>query len=117
MVPLLNDGAEVHIQSKRYYFPGDVLVFRNHSGQVCIHRFLGCYPRHGRFRYLTKADAGRNPDASIERQNIIGKVIGGEASPLLSKVPFIHRMRAFGYFIRFVVHRLILTRFKNGLWR
>ena len=116
MYPLLKDGAAVQVKSKRLYWPGDVLVFRGNDNQVCIHRFLSCYLRHGCIRYMTKADTALRPDSSVERHHIIGKVCGGDGSPKLSAVPLSHRLRAFGCFLRFAVQRLTRNRFTNGVW-
>jgi phage repressor protein C with HTH and peptisase S24 domain len=107
MSPLLKDGAVVQISSRRFYWPGDVLIFRGRDGQVLIHRLLGCYLWSNGLRFLTKADNGSRPDGSVTRQQVIGKVCGGEVSPQLSSVPLRQRFHAFFCFVRLAVRRII----------
>jgi peptidase S24-like protein len=110
MSPLLKDGAVVEISSRRLYWPGDVLIFRRHDGEVLVHRLLGCYPWSNGMRFLTKADNALRPDGSVKWRQIIGKVSGGEVSCLLSSVPLRHRFRAVTCFVRFAVCRLATGR-------
>ena len=46
MTPVVKDGDEVYCDKRRFYLPGDLVVFRNGIGQLACHRFLA-YVRHG----------------------------------------------------------------------
>ncbi|MCI5210777.1 MAG: hypothetical protein D3910_18765 [Candidatus Electrothrix sp. ATG2] len=107
MYPLLEDGAVVEISNKRFYWPGDVLVFRHRDGQVLAHRLIGFYPCVGGIRYITKADSTLQPDASVDRHQVLGVVKGGDAAPVLIKVPLAHRFRALAFFLFFALRRLL----------
>ena len=117
MHPLIKDGASVEISSKRFYWPGDVLVFRRQDGQVLVHRLTGFYPSRNGLRYLTKADAALSPDSPVGKQGIIGKISGGDVASVVQNVPLAHRLRSLCFFIRFAVLRLLQGRLKNVFWR
>jgi hypothetical protein len=103
MSPLLEDGAVVEITDKKFYWPGDVLVFRGRDGRVLVHRLIGLYPCFGGIRYITKADRAFQPDASVGRQRILGVVKGGDVAPALANVPFAHRLHSLGTFLLFAL--------------
>lgn len=43
MYPLLKSGARVLIKQRRFYFPGDCLVFAGNEGKLMVHRLIGYY--------------------------------------------------------------------------
>ncbi|MCW5204494.1 S24/S26 family peptidase, partial [Desulfobulbus sp. N2] len=94
MSPLLEDGAVVEITNKRFYWPGDVLVFRHQDGHALVHRLIGYAPCFSGIRYITKADRAFQLDASVGRQQILGVVKGGDVAPALANVPFAHRVHS-----------------------
>ncbi|BAO43704.1 S24 family peptidase [Thiolapillus brandeum] len=74
MAPMLEDGQKVEVKRARSYRAGDILVFADNRGNLIAHRMLGSFRRAGERRYLTRADNSRNPDASISREQILGKL-------------------------------------------
>jgi hypothetical protein len=70
MVPALEDGAAVMVRARRFYFPGDVLVFRTNAGDLAAHRMLGWR----RAALVTKGDGCEIHDAPVTSQAILGAV-------------------------------------------
>jgi signal peptidase I len=70
MEPLLRSGAAVTVKAKRWYLPGDVIVFRTHSGDLAAHRVLGWRPAG----CVTKGDHCVLHDAPVARREIVGAV-------------------------------------------
>jgi len=103
MAPHLRDSACVWVQSKRWYWPGDVLVTRSRFGGLVAHRLIGTYRRHGASRWLTQADSAPRPDCAVTAAEIVGKISKGECSPDLVWVPLRHRVWAAWRFLRFAV--------------
>lgn len=101
MAPLLKSGATVHIIRQRFYPPGDVVVVHTPDGRLLAHRLLGCYRRRRQWRWLTQADSALWPDGAVPMERVLGKVCGGECSPLLVRVPLTHRLKAFLRFLLF----------------
>ncbi len=106
MEPLLRDQARVTIQRANAYFPGDVLIVQRPSGPPVVHRLIGLFHAKGSLRYLTQADNSPTPDGSVTREGILGRVCGGECSPLVLNVPILHRARAVRRFLTFLAMRL-----------
>ena len=70
MEPLLRDGAVTSVTARRFYLPGDVVVFRTPAGDLAAHRVLG-------FRtagLVTKGDGCVIHDAPVPRRDVIGAV-------------------------------------------
>jgi hypothetical protein len=70
MVPSLADGAAVMVRARRFYFPGDVLVFRTNAGDLAAHRMLGWR----RAALVTKGDGCEIHDAPVASHAILGAV-------------------------------------------
>ena len=70
MTPALDDGTEVLVRARRFYVPGDVLVFRTNAGDLAAHRLLG-WRRAG---FVTKGDGCEIHDAPVARHAILGAV-------------------------------------------
>jgi hypothetical protein len=70
MSPALDDGTTVSVRARRFYFPGDVLVFRTNTGDLAAHRMLGWR----RAAIVTKGDGCEIHDAPVKRHEIIGAV-------------------------------------------
>lgn len=70
MTPLLDDGTTVSVRARRFYLPGDVLVFRTNAGDLAAHRMLGWR----RAAIVTKGDGCEIHDAPVNRQAILGAV-------------------------------------------
>lgn len=68
MSPSLADGTSVAVRARRFYFPGDVLVFRTRAGDLAAHRMLGWR----RAAVVTKGDGCEVHDPPVARQAILG---------------------------------------------
>lgn len=106
MAPLLESGAMIQVARRRFYWPGDPLVIHAPDGRLLVHRLLGGYSKGRGWRWLTQADNARWPDAAVPAEQIIGKVCGGQCTPAMVRVPFVHRLRAILRFFLFVLIRL-----------
>jgi len=95
MAPALDDGAMVSVRARRFYFPGDVLVFRTRAGDLAAHRILGWRPA----AFVTKGDGCEIHDAPVRQDAIVGAV--------QLQVRLRERMRAMSHFARIVVRRLL----------
>jgi hypothetical protein len=95
MVPALEDGSAVMVRARRFYFPGDVLVFRTKAGQLAAHRMLGWR----RAALVTKGDGCEIHDAPVASQAILGAV----ELPVRVR----DRVRALRHFAHIVVRRVL----------
>ena len=95
MAPELVAGNEYTVRRRRFYWPGDVLLFQARDGTLTSHRLLGAYPRDGGWKLLTQADSATRPDFAVPTGQIIGRI--EEASQ--------RRLFALGRFIRFCLRR------------
>ncbi|MEN8164591.1 MAG: S24/S26 family peptidase [Acidobacteriota bacterium] len=106
MAPCLENDARVTVRRARAYLPGDVLVVTRALGRPVVHRLIGLFPAKGSLRYLTQADNSPTPDGSVTRDAILGRVCGGQCSPLAVTIPLRHRAKAVGRFVTFLGTRL-----------
>ena len=95
MAPMLPSGASIRVQKRRFYLPGDVVVFRTPAGDLAAHRLLG-YRRAG---LVTKGDHCVDHDAPVPRSAVIGAIEG-------VRVRSRDRVRALAQLARIVVRRL-----------
>jgi hypothetical protein len=95
MAPAFDDGATVTVQARRFYFPGDVLVFRTNAGDLAAHRMLGWR----RAALVTKGDGCEIHDAPVASHAILGAVD--------IPVRMGDRVRALGHFAGIVVRRML----------
>jgi hypothetical protein len=68
MSPALDDGATITVRARRFYLPGDVIVFRTRAGDLAAHRMLGWR----RAAIVTKGDSCEIHDAPVPADAIIG---------------------------------------------
>ena len=68
MTPALGDGTQISVRARRFYLPGDVLVFRTNAGGLAAHRMLGWR----RAAVVTKGDGCEIHDPPVAPQSIIG---------------------------------------------
>lgn len=80
MSPLLEDGQRVRIRPARFYWPGDVLVFRGADGRLTAHRLLGYRPRAGGLAVVTRGDACVVHDAPVPLAAVLGRAEGARPS-------------------------------------
>jgi hypothetical protein len=64
------DGAEVMVRARRFYLPGDVLVFRTNTGELAAHRLLGWRL----LGFVTKGDQCVVHDPPVAVSAIVGAV-------------------------------------------
>ena len=108
MWPLAGDAMWIQVAGPaRRYWPGDVVVALIDGPGLVLHRVIGAYPRGGQWKYLTQGDRSPRPDLAIPPARILGRVSGGECSPLLIAVPLRHRLRALRRGIHFAARRLL----------
>jgi hypothetical protein len=95
MTPTLDDTASVLVRARRFYFPGDVLVFRTNAGYLAAHRMLGWR----RAAFVTRGDGCDLHDPPVARQSIIGAVD--------VRVALHDRLRALFYYAQIIGRRLL----------
>jgi hypothetical protein len=95
MTPHLEEGARVEVRRRRFYLPGDVLVFRTAAGDLAAHRLLGWRRR----AFITKGDACVTHDGPVCREAIVGAVT--------TRVPLRVRVVALAAYARIVARRLL----------
>ena len=95
MTPALDDGASVNVRARRFYFPGDVIVFRTNAGDLAAHRMLGWR----RTALLTKGDTCEIHDAPVASHAILGAV----ELPVRIR----DRFRALRHFAQIAVQRML----------
>ena len=113
MQPLINDRARVEITRQRRYWPGDILVKRDHNGKLVAHRLLGYFPRSGQLYFVTRADNAKAADAPVAGGQIIGRISGGMCEKAASVIPFSYRLKALGQFSALVIKRLSMRAVKR----
>ncbi len=108
MAPLLEHGAAVEVAASRWYWPGDVIVFRSRDGRFLVHRVIGYRIKSFKLEIVAQADNASVSvnDVPVHSTQVIGKLCGGDGSPLLASVPLSHRLHSLYRFSRLVCHRL-----------
>ncbi|HEX4963941.1 MAG TPA: hypothetical protein VF173_24155 [Thermoanaerobaculia bacterium] len=99
MAPLLADGQPVQVAAVRFYWPGDVVVFRAADGRLLAHRVLGYRPWGGVLCLVTRGDACAVHDAPVPFSRVLGRVAA--APPGLAG-----RAAALGRFLGLALSRL-----------
>jgi hypothetical protein len=107
MEPLLSDGARVRIAPRRYYWPGDVVAFRDGAGSLVAHRVVGYWPAGGGWRLLTAADRAGALDSPVARSAILGRLEGDELAPAVRRVPLRQRVWAMARGVAFARNRFV----------
>jgi len=85
MAPRLADGDRARVAAARFYWPGDVVVFRAPDGRLLAHRVLGY--RFHRFQgklglaLVTRGDSCVVHDAPVPLARVLGCVAGATPSP------------------------------------
>jgi hypothetical protein len=92
MEPGLREGTRATLVAVRVPLPGDVLVFRDASGRLVSHRFLGPYLRRDGVRFLLRGDAAPGPDDGVKPAEVVGR--------LVTDVRFRERCRAVSLYLR-----------------
>jgi hypothetical protein len=105
MAPLVKHGDSVEVSKAKYLWPGDVIAFWQ-KGQVKLHRLIGYRLLSRRLALVTQGDSNPSCDSYSDAGDVIGRISGGECSPLLVNVPLRHRIWALGRFGKLVFRRL-----------
>ena len=95
MNPQVVEGGKVQVRARRFYLPGDVLVFRTPAGDLAVHRVLGWRPDG----LVTRGDRCSGHDATVTREAIVGAV--------RTRIPFRTRLRALASLLGIVVRRAL----------
>jgi hypothetical protein len=74
MEPVLDSGSEAVVSHKRFYLPGDIIVFRRQDGELVVHRLLLVYWKNGVCKVLAKADRSHRSDAAVACSEILGRI-------------------------------------------
>jgi hypothetical protein len=88
MAPFLADGARVRVAAARFYWPGDVVVFRAPAGRLLAHRLLGYRLYAGSLALVTRGDSCPVHDAPVPLDRVLGRIeaaapgLGGRADAL-----------------------------------
>jgi len=110
MWPSIGTGETVHIRRRKILLPGDILLQRNHSGHLTLHRLLGTYRRAGKWHYITRADRAHSADAAVGEERMIGKVSGVASRQNSIRIPLAVRLQCVGPFVILAMKRLIAVR-------
>ncbi len=97
MEPKLRDGDVVSVKPSCFYFPGDVIAFRQiRSGKMLVHRFLGYRRIDSRWALLVQGDTCSSHDGAVFPDQVIGRAwaFDGDMGPL--EVSLSDRLRALG---------------------
>jgi hypothetical protein len=81
MAPGLADGDRARVAAARFYWPGDVVVFRAPDGRLLAHRVLGCRLLGGALALVTRGDSCVVHDAPVPLARVLGRVAGAAPSP------------------------------------
>jgi hypothetical protein len=99
MAPQFADGDRVRVAAARFYWPGDVVVFRGRAGGLLAHRVLGYRLHGGVLALVTRGDSCVVHDAPVPLTRVLGRVAGAAASPAV-------RAAALSRFLGLVLARL-----------
>lgn len=76
MQPFLAEHTEIMVETRLWYWPGDVLVIWTSHRRLLVHRLIAAYPQTTGWRWMTQADAATAPDAAVTHGQILGRVQG-----------------------------------------
>lgn len=80
MAPGIKDGDRIRVLPGRFYWPGDVVVFRGAAGRLTAHRLLGYRPGAGGLALVTRGDSCAVHDAPIPFAAVLGRPAGARPS-------------------------------------
>ncbi len=110
MEPRIPNGAVVRVARRRFYLPGDVLVFCGADDRLTAHRLVGAWWWLGRFRLFTRGDKALGLDSAILVSDVVGRVVGGDCAAEIARVPLSHRAKALRLFFGSVLRRRFALR-------
>jgi hypothetical protein len=80
MAPGLADGDRVRVAAARFYWPGDVVVFRAPDSRLLAHRVLGYRIHGGALALVTRGDSCAVHDAPVPLVRVLGRAAGAPPS-------------------------------------
>jgi hypothetical protein len=84
MAPRLADGDRARVAAARFYWPGDVVVFRAPDGRLLAHRVLGLRFHRSQggsgLALVTRGDFCVVHDAPVPLARVLGRVAGAAPS-------------------------------------
>ena len=105
------DGAELRIERKTLYLPGDVVIYARDDDTLVAHRLLGYLPGRRGWRVLTQADNAPRADHPAVFSRVLGYVTQLDGSVLAC--PLSRRVLAFLAYVPAVVGWLQRRRAKQ----
>ena len=102
MAPVLRDGDQVVLESRSWYWPGDVVAFQRDDGWYVVHRVVGYRRLRGAWVVVTRGDAARTHDSPVRLDRVIGRVTGGSGGDRAARVRVGQRLLAWARFARLV---------------
>ncbi len=108
MEPSLAEGTWVEVSKARFYWPGDVIAFRDGHKQLVLHRLIGYWPRFSpaaALRLVTQGDACSSTDAPIPFSAVLGKA---------GKATLRQRLAAGSRLFRLLIERLRIRLAQSG---
>jgi signal peptidase I len=83
MAPSIRDGDRIRVLPGRFYWPGDVVVFRGADGRLTAHRLLGYRPGAGGLALVTRGDSCAVHDAPVPLAAVLGRAAGARPAAAL----------------------------------
>jgi len=107
MLPTLTADESVTIVPARRYWPGDIVVFRNHAGNLVAHRLLGpIRTRAGVWGWVAQGDAVDTADGIFAKSEILGRIIAAASRRQALSPSAFTRLRSLARWVRYVAWRL-----------
>lgn len=91
MEPFLKEGDRVKVLPRKFYLPGDVLLFFNFYGKVWCHRLIFFNFKEGNIFFCLKGDNSENREM-VSFSNIIGKVVFIKRDENIIRISFIKNL-------------------------
>ncbi|HEX6904309.1 MAG TPA: S24/S26 family peptidase [Thermoanaerobaculia bacterium] len=79
MAPGIRDGDRIRVFPGRFYWPGDVVVFRGADDRLTAHRLLGYRPGAGGLLLVTRGDSCAVHDTPVPLAAVLGRA--GDVRP------------------------------------
>lgn len=99
MSPGLKDGDRIQLRRRRFYLPGDIIIFRSLDNRYIVHRVLGYRMRRRRLEVVTKGDFSLTSDVPVA----LSRIVGNMDCP----VEIATRLRAVGSYFQLALARLV----------
>jgi hypothetical protein len=104
MMPVISNDSLITVEPHTSLTFGDIMVWRDLSGQMVCHRYLGRFPTRSGVANVSWADNANSPDALVPSSRILGKVTAVNHAPV--SVSWSGRARAGLRYFRYVIFRV-----------